>query len=92
MISAAPVIRRAGGRDSELDRVGVVAGLGVALADPGEEEDLVVHREPEQDGEEEERYPGLDDVDAGEAEEPVEVALLEDEHEQPVRGRRPRGG
>ena len=86
MISAAPVMIRAVERDPELDRVGRVAGLRVALADAAEQEHLVVHREPEQDREEEERHPGLDDVDLLEAEEPGADAVLEDEHEQPVGG------
>ena len=45
---------------------------------------MVVHREPEQDGEEEERQPRLDRLDLREAEELVADALLEDEHDQTV--------
>ena len=67
--------------DAEGDRVVVVAGLRVALANPAEQEHLVVHREAEEDGEEEERHPGLDDVDLLEAEELVAHALDEDEDE-----------
>ena len=47
---------------------------------------MVVHREPEEDGEEEERQPRLDRVHLSEAEELVADALLEDEHDQPVGG------
>ena len=47
---------------------------------------MVVHREPEEDGEEEERQPRLDRVHLREAEELVADAFLEDEHDQPVRG------
>ena len=58
----------------------------VALLDPAEQEHLVVHREAEQDREQEERHPGLDRVHLLEAEETGADAVLEDEHEQPVRG------
>ncbi len=68
MISAAPVMMPRGRGDAERDRLGGVAGLVVALADPAEQEDLVVHREAEQHREEEERHPGLDRVDLLEAE------------------------
>ena len=85
MISAAPVIRRAV-EPTPNEIVVVVAGLRVALANPAEQEHLVVHREAEEDGEEEERHPGLDDVDLLEAEELVAHALDEDEDEQAVGG------
>ena len=60
--------------------------LVVAFLDPAEQEDLVVHREPEQHGEEEERHPRLDRVDLVEPEDAGGDTVLEDEHEQPVRG------
>ena len=47
---------------------------------------MVVHREPEEDGEEEERQPGLDRVHLRKAEELVADAFLEDQHDQAVRG------
>jgi len=47
---------------------------------------VVVHREPEQDHEEEERQPVGDAADRREAEQRFEVALLEDEHENAVGG------
>ena len=60
MISAAPVIIRAVEPTPNATASVVSSGLGVALADPAEQEDVVVHREAEQDAEEEERHPGLD--------------------------------
>ena len=60
MISAAPVMMPRGRADAEGDGSVVVAGLAVALPDAAEQEHLVVHREPEEDGEEEERHPGFD--------------------------------
>ena len=75
-----------GGRaDAPPDGGRRVARLVVALLDPAEQKDLVVHREPEQHREEEERHPGLDHVNVLEAEELVSDALEEDEDEQPVR-------
>ena len=47
---------------------------------------MVVHREREEDGEEEERQPRLDRVHLREAEELVAHSSLEDEHEDPVGG------
>ena len=86
MISAAPVMSRAvEPTPNAIERRGV-AGLPVALLDPAEQEHLVVHREAEEDREQEERHPGLDRVDLLEAEELVPDALLEDEHEQSVGG------
>ena len=58
----------------------------VALADATQQEDLVVHRQAEEHGEQEDRHPGLDSVDLPEAEEVRADALLEDEHQQPVGG------
>ena len=71
-----------GRADPEGDRA-VVAGQVVALADPAEQEDVVVHREPEEDGEEEEWDPGLDRIPPARTEETRADPLLEDEHEQP---------
>ena len=86
MISAAPVIRRAVEPTPKEIAPAVSPVCAVALLDPAEQEHLVVHREAEEDGEEEERHPRLDRVDLLEAEEVVADALLEDEHEQAVGG------
>ena len=71
MISAAPVMIRAVEPDPERHRAGGVAGGREPLPDPAEQEDLVVHREPEEHREEEERHPGLDRIHLLEAEELV---------------------
>ena len=63
MMSAAPVMMPAVDAHAVGDRFGVVARLVEALLDPAEQEDVVVHREPEEDGEHEERQPGLDAFD-----------------------------
>ena len=73
-------------RDAERHRLGRVAGLVVALSDPAEQEHLVVHREPEEHGEEEQRHPRLDRVRLLEAEQIGADTFLEDEHQQAVRG------
>ena len=51
------------------------------LLDPREDEDVVVHREPEQDREDEDRHERLDRTGL-EPEQLGAVAVLEDEHEQ----------
>jgi hypothetical protein len=43
--------------------------LGVALADAAEQEDLVLHREAEEDSEQEQRDPGVDRFGGVESEE-----------------------
>ena len=58
----------------------------VALLDPAHQEHLVVHRQPEQHREEEERHPGVDHVRVLEAEQAGAVAVEEDERQQAVRG------
>src|SRR5205807_7587379 len=75
-----------GRADAVSDRFGVVAGLEEALADPAEQEDVVVHGHPEEDAEEEERHPGDNRVDVPEAEQARAEALLEHEYEQSVGG------
>lgn len=45
--------------EAEGHALGVVSGLVVDLPDAGEEEHLIVHREAEEDGEEEDRECGL---------------------------------
>ena len=86
MISAAPVMMRAVEPTPKVTASVVSPRLVVALADPAEQEHLVVHREAEQHREEEERHPGLDRVRLLEAEQIGADALLEDEHEQAVGG------
>ena len=86
MISAAPVISRPVERTPKHDGLRVVVGLVVALADAAQQEDVVVHREAEEDGEQEDRQPGLDALDLLEAEQAGADALLRHQHEQPVRG------
>ena len=62
MISAALVIGRpVRAMPSRMARLGVAGGF-VALPDRGEQEQLVVHRQPEQQGEEEQRCPGVDEA------------------------------
>ena len=75
-----------GRADAEGDSTRGVTGLRVALLDPAQQEHLVVHREAEEDGEEEERHPRLDVSHLLEAEELVADAFLEDEHQQSVSG------
>ena len=61
-------------------RSGVVV-LVVGLAHPGEDEDLVVHGQPEQEGEGSDRYPGGDDSTGFDAEQQLRpVAFLPDQH------------
>ena len=73
-------------RHGVLDRTRVVTGLQVPLTDPAEQEDVVIHREPEQDREQEDRHPRGHRRHLTQAEELVADALLEDEHHQAVRG------
>ena len=60
MTSAALVMMRAESDEPFGDRALVVAVLEPALADPRQQEDLVVHREPERHGEDERRHDRLD--------------------------------
>ena len=93
MMIAAAVMIKAGPLEPVRDGGRVVLPGVPALAHPRDEEDLVVHREPEEHREEEDRDPPLDlrhRVDV--AEERVPGAVLEDEHEDPVARRRPRAG
>ena len=75
-----------GGGHAVDDRAGGVAGRAPALVDAAEQEHLVVHREPEQHAEQEDRDPGVDALDLREAQQIGADALLEDEHEDPVGG------
>ena len=56
----------------------VVVALRVQLDDAGEQEHLVVHRQPEAEGQHEQRDRRLDRADRREAEQPLQVPLLED--------------
>ena len=60
--------------------------LVIALLDAAEQKDLIVHRETEQQAEEEERHPGLDSGDLSEAEQRGADALLEDQDHEAVGG------
>ena len=60
----------------------VVAALVVALLDPREQEHLVVHRQPEREDEDHDRHPHLDRAEGVEAEQPGQVAVLEDPHQR----------
>ena len=67
-------------------RRGVVAGPPVGLLDPRQEEDLVVHRQPEDHAEHDDRVAGDGVADRREVEDVAEVALLEDPDERPEAG------
>ena len=56
------------------------------LLDPAEDEHVVVHREPEEHGEQEERQPGHDRAVRAEAEQALQMAVLEDPDEHAVSG------
>ena len=62
------------GRDREV----VVVGAVPLLADPGEQEHLVVHRQPEQDGQHQDRVGRVEEALRREAEQAGQVALGED--------------
>ena len=69
----------------------VVVGPVPLLADPGEQEHLVVHRQPEQDGQHQDRVGRVEVALRLEAEQAGEVALLEDPGHDPE-GRGDRDG
>src|SRR3954468_6004996 len=75
-----------GGRDPLPDGLVGAHAAVMELADPREDEDVVVHREPEEDHEQEQRQPFGPPADRGEPEQRLSVAVLEDEHEQAVGG------
>ena len=64
----------------------------VGLADPAEDEHVVVHREAEQDHEQEHRQPRGDAAVRLEAEQVLAPAALEDQRRARRRRRRPRAG
>ena len=76
-----------GALDADGDGVACRRSGAVRLADAREHEHVVVHREPEQDHEEEQREPRDDRAVRADAEQRVEPVVLEDEHEQAPRGR-----
>ena len=87
--TAAAVIDPAGALEAERDRLAVLEAVVVRLADPREQEDAVVGREPERDRKEQHRLGQLERALAAVAEDALEPAVLED----PARGSRtrPRG-
>ena len=68
------------------DRLGVVPGPIPDLLHPGQEEDLVVHRQPEQDAEQDDRLGRLDVAQRLEPQDRRQVAVLEDPDQRPERG------
>ena len=86
MISAATVISACSGRQPVHDGDRVVLGSVVLLADAGEEEHLVVHREPEHDGEHEHRHPRLDRPGLVHPDHLLAPSPLEDHDDDAVRG------
>jgi hypothetical protein len=60
MINAAEVITRAVAAKPVHDALVAVAGAHVVLTDPAQQEDLVVHRQPEEDGEHDHRQERAD--------------------------------
>ena len=72
--------------DAVGDRVVVAHAAVHGFADAAEDEHVVVHRQAEQDHEQEQRDPGGDAADRLEVEQLLAVAVLEDEHEDAVGG------
>src|SRR5438067_3106158 len=75
-----------GGLDPVRDRLIHARATVERLPDPADDEDVVVHREAEQDHEQEQRRDGVDPGGGAEAEEALADAVLEDEHEHSVGG------
>ena len=67
MIVAALVTVPGRDRDALGHRGSRIEPAIAGLLDPGQDEDVVVHRQPEQDREDEERDPALDDARMGAA-------------------------
>ena len=67
-----------GALEADGDGEVVVAGLVVHLLDAGEQEHLVVHRQPEGEDQDQHRHPQVERADGVEAEQTGEVAFLED--------------
>src|SRR4029077_463279 len=68
-------------------RLVVVAGGGPFLADPGDQEDLVVHGQAEQDGEHQHGQERFDRPGLAEVKQPQAPAVLEDRDQNAERGR-----
>ena len=86
-ISAAEVTSRPGVRERADDGLLGRSGPVVLLAHPGEQEHLVVHREPEQEREHEDRDEVPDRAGRGDAVDQVgAVALLPEQHQEAVGG------
>ena len=64
----------------------VEEAAGPQLADAAEDEHVVVHADPEQEHEHEQRHPGDDPAERGVAERPLQPPVLEDQRDQPVGG------
>ncbi len=73
-----------GDRDAASDRAARIEAAVATLLDPGEDEEVVVHRESVDDREDEERYEALDDRTRGDPQGAGEPAVLEDERHEPV--------
>ena len=86
MIRAAPVMTPAVLDEALGDRRRVVAGPPIRLLDPREQQDLVVHRQPEDHAEHDDRVAGDGVAERLEVEQVREVALLEDPDEGPEAG------
>ena len=77
----------AGAGEAERDSVVRVAGLVVRLPDPRDHEDLVVHREAVEEGEDHQRDPRVDRVGGGDVPDLLgAVALLEDQDDDAESG------
>ena len=68
------------------DRAPAVPGADPRLVHPGEQEDLVVHAQAEDDGEHHHRHVALDRHRAGDPQRRPAPAPLEDRHQDPVGG------
>ena len=75
-----------GGPDAVGDRLVRALPATDRLADPADDEHVVVHREAEEDHEQQQRHHGLDPVRGADAEQALADAVLEDEHEHAVGG------
>ncbi len=76
----------AGPLQAEGNGLAVVTGPVVLLPDPAEQEHLVVHRQPEQYGEQQHRVGRVEEAGRGEVEQAGQVAVLEDPHHRTERG------
>ena len=85
-MSAALVITRAVVEMPADHALDVLAGLQVLLADAREQEDLVVHRQPEQDREHHHRHEADDRDQLVDAEQAAAPSPLEDHDDDPVGG------